>query len=219
MVPRLLDRLYPYRRMIVLAVHLGLVATSYLGAYLLRFDFRPPAIEAARFLATLPYLLVLRLLAFRAMGILNGYWRHVGLRDLLNLIVAASLGSAAFFIVLVTVGHWAGMPRSVVLLDWLMIIFLSGGMRFAARLLWEGPGSVWSRPSGGKRALIVGAGEAGEQLLRQMQHEPRVQMNVVGLIDDDPTTHGRHIHGVRILGGIERLPEFVRRHRVALVAI
>ena len=114
---------------------------------------------------------------------------------------------------------WAGMPRSVVLLDSLMIIFLAGGMRFAARLLWEGPGSVWSRPSGGKRALIVGAGEAGEQLLRQMQHEPRVRMDVVGLIDDDPTTHGRHIHGVRILGGIERLPEFVRRHRVALVAI
>jgi len=71
----------------------------------------------------------------------------------------------------------------------------------------------------GKRTFIIGAGEAGEQLLRQLLHEPRRTLRVVGLVDDDPDTHGRSLHGVRVLGGTVALPQLAAAHRVQLLVI
>src|SRR5688500_12753223 len=77
---RSVSSLVPYRHVVIVAAHLGLVAIAYLGAYALRFDFAIPAEEFRRFLVTLPYLLVLRMALFHRFGVFRGYWHHVGLR-------------------------------------------------------------------------------------------------------------------------------------------
>ena len=185
---RLLKRLYPYRGPLSWALHACLVALAYSGAYALRFDFAIPSDELRRLVTTLPYLVVLRPLAFQSFGLFRDYWRHVGMRDLVNVTLAVTLSSAAFLPLLWLAGHARGMSRAVLMLDWL-------------------------------RAFIIGAGEAGEQLLRQLSHDKRQQLWVVGLIDDDPDTHGRSLHGVRVLGGVRDLRRLVALHHIELLVI
>src|SRR5438093_1032607 len=199
------------RRALLFAVHVGLIPLAYLAAFGLRFDFRIPAVEWPHFTRTLPYLIAIRALVFWGFGLYRGYWRHVGLRDLRDLAVAVSVSAALFVVTLYAVGGLRGMPRSVFALDWVLMIFLSGGVRFAARSLREGFGV--SRPAGA-RTFIIGAGEAAEQLLRQALHDSRTTMTVVGLIDDNPDTHGRTLHGVPVLGGTDRLAPLVQRYDV-----
>ena len=214
----LMQRLYPYRRSIILGVHLLLISLGYLAAYAVRFDFAIPPEELRRWAVTLPWLLIPRLLFFQRFSAYSGWWRYVGMADLVNLCVAVSLSSVVFVAGLFFTGGLKGMPRSVPLLDWVIAIFLSGGIRFASR--WVRESSLPNRqPARGRRTFIIGAGEAGEQLLRQIQHDPRGLLNVVGLIDDAPDLHGRTLHGVSVVGGTDRLGELVPRFQVALLAI
>ena len=106
------------------------------------------------------------------------------------------------------------LPRSVFLLDWLSIVFLSGGLRFAARAFREGQLPMQS--SRGRRTFLIGAGEAAEMLLRQVRHDSRFAISAVGLIDDNPETHGRSLHGVPVLGGTADLERLVHEHRPCL---
>jgi FlaA1/EpsC-like NDP-sugar epimerase len=217
MLLRVSPRLIGYRRALILGVNVAIIPLAYAAAFTLRFEFHPPPAEWAHFWTTVPYLLGLRLLVFQVLGLHRGYWQHVGLRDLLDLLVAVTLSSALFVMSLFVVGLFHGMPRSVFLLDWLLMVFLSGGIRFTARTLREG--QLTLRRTSGTRTFIIGAGVAGEQLLRQLSHERRSTLHVVGLIDDDPDTHGRTLHGVPVVGSTAGLPELVLRHDIALLVI
>jgi FlaA1/EpsC-like NDP-sugar epimerase len=207
----------PYRHALIVAAHLGLVAIAYLGAYALRFDFAIPAEEFRRFLVTLPYLLVLRMALFHRFGVFRGYWHHVGLRDLLYLVGAVTLGSLGFVGLLAFLERLDGMPAVVPLLDWMLMIMIGGGVRFVARCIREEP-YRWPKPHR-KRTLIIGAGGAGEQLLRQVLHDPRHPLNVVGVIDDDPAKQGRSLHGVPVLGGTDDLRRFVAMYHAAQLVL
>ena len=210
--------LVAYRRVLILVAHLILIPLAYLAAFAIRFDFHIPAFELSRYVATLPYLAVVRLIVFERYGLFRGYWRHVGLRDLVDLAAATTISTAIFALVLLVVGWPTGMPRSVFLLDWLTIVFLSGGLRFLARAFKEGQLPMQGA-RGGRRTLLIGAGEAAEMLLRHVQHDNRDAISVVGLIDDNPATHGRAIHGVPVIGATSDLERLVHEQRIQLIVI
>jgi len=210
-------RLLSYRRVLIVGVHLILIPLAYFGAFGARFDFHIPPAELRTFARTLPYLLVIRLLIFAWYGLFRGYWRHVGLRDLVDLGVATTLSTALFVGALFATGWPPALPRSVFLLDALGIVFLSGGLRFAARAFREGQLPMQS--SRGRRTFLIGAGEAAEMLLRQVRHDSRFGISAVGLIDDNPETHGRSLHGVPVLGGTADLERLVHQHRIQLLVI
>src|SRR2546429_6179706 len=155
----LMLRLYPYRRSIILGVHLLLISLGYLAAYAVRFDFAIPPEELHRWAVTLPWLLIPRLLFFQRFSAYSGWWRYVGMADLVNLTAAVSLSSVVFVAGLFFTGALKGMPRSVPLLDWVIAIFLLGGIGFAWRWVRETshPKRQHARE---RRTFIVGAGEA-----------------------------------------------------------
>src|SRR5688500_14695655 len=132
------DQVVQFRRPLIVATHLALVPLAYYLAFALRFDFAMPPKEAELLWSTLPFLVPIKLLAFHQMGLFRGYWKHVSLTDLVNLSAAVTVSSAVFVAVLYMLGLLGSMPRSVLLLDWLVTIFLAGGMRFAARCIREG---------------------------------------------------------------------------------
>src|SRR2546421_12974565 len=152
---RLLKRLYAYRGPLTWALHACLVALAYPGAYALRFDFAIPSDELRRLVTTLPYLVVLRPLAFQSFGLFRDYWRHVGMRDLVNVTVAVTLSSVAFLPTSWLAGHARGMSRAVLVLDWLLALFFVGGVRFAIRISHEARSllKMWALKE--KRAYIV----------------------------------------------------------------
>ncbi|HJS42791.1 MAG TPA: nucleoside-diphosphate sugar epimerase/dehydratase [Gemmatimonadales bacterium] len=231
-----LSRLRRYRRALSIVGHIGLVTIAYFTAYALRFDLQIPPEQVRRFAETLPYLLVVRLVFFHRFGLFRGYWSFVGIRDLRQLLGAVTLGSLTFVALIVFLGRASGVPIVVPMLDWLVTLMLTGGMRFVARWIREEPFRKPSRgrrtllrwikeeplrrrPRRGRPVLIVGAGQAGERLLRQLQHDPRHPLHVVGLVDDNPAKHGRTLHGVPVLGGSDELRRFVIVHHAQQIVI
>src|SRR3989440_9288116 len=123
-----MTRLSPYRRWIILGVHLVLISLGYLAAYAVRFDFAIPPEELRRCAVTLPWLLIPRLLFFQRFSAFSGWWRYVGMADLVNLSAAVSLSSVVFVAGPFFSGGFEGIPRSLALLDRGVAIFLLGGV-------------------------------------------------------------------------------------------
>ena len=205
------------RRPIALGIHTALAVCAFTLAFELRYDFSVPHGAVRLLAASLPYLLLLRAICLGQLGVYRGSWRHVGLSDLASLTIATTASTLLFVVVLFALGELRGMPRSVLLLDWLLFIFLAGGARFGARYLRET--SFRQRGSGALRTLVIGAGEAAEHFLRQTMHDGRTTMKFVGLLDDDMKTHGLSLHGVPVLGAIQDLATISRQRAIELLII
>jgi len=191
----------------VVAVHAVLTCVAYLGAFALRYDLPLPAEEWRIFVATLPFVVGARMVAFAWLNLYRSMWRFVGLTDMLTLIKATTLGSALYIVLPVATGGVTSYPRPVLVLDWVLCLALVGAARLARRALAE------LRPTRSKaahrRALVVGAGEAGQQLLRALRGRT-TQYEVMGLVDDDSRKQRKRIHGLEVLGTIDELPVLCR---------
>jgi len=133
-VPSVLFRL---RRFVVWAMHIVLVPIGYYAAFALRFDGTIPPEYQRYFWSTVGYLVVIRLAAFGVFGLFHGWWRHVGMSDLVALIKAVTASSVLLVVVLYMTSELAGYPRSVVVLDWAVAMLIFGGGRFAVRAFRE----------------------------------------------------------------------------------
>jgi len=209
------ERIARRRPWVSVATHITLFALAYFSAYALRFDFDVEWKRVSQFLVTLPVLVPVRLFVFWRWGMFRLYWHHVGFRDLIGLLSAVTLSSLLFVVVLYFGGLGYNMPRSVFIIDWVLTIFFCGGVMFATRYVRE----LRLEPAAGRRTLLVGAGSAAEQLLRQTQHTRGHDLTIVGIVDDDPSTHTQLLHGAPVLGSTRDMARLVARLRVELVVI
>src|SRR6185312_7208794 len=193
-----------YRRLMVVTTHLVLVVASYWLAFVLRFDRMIPRAYWSLFVTTLWPLLIFRLGSFAFFRLYSGWWRYVGMRDMVALVKAIAISSALFTALLVFTGQAYQYPRSVIVIDAVLTLFFIGGVRFALRALRENRRPLTGGPRL-RRVLIVGAGDAGELLLREMHNNGRLGYVPVGFVDDDVRKTGFHIHGVPVLGTTESL--------------
>jgi FlaA1/EpsC-like NDP-sugar epimerase len=212
------DAFVRLRRPLVLALHLALMPLAFYGAFLLRFDFSVPDDYAGYFWRTLPFLMAVRLAAFGAFGLFHGWWRHVGMSDLIRLVAAVTASSVAMPLVLFMTEQLEGFPRSVLVLDWITAVLLFGGARFCVRAVREQRLPSW-RQREGKRALIIGAGNAGERLVRELQRDASSSIQPLGLVDDDTEKAGMRLHGVPVLGSTRDLDRLVTKAAIDLLVI
>lgn len=217
---RVLAGLYRHRQIVVFGLQLVLFALAYAVAYALRFDFAVPA-ESQRILwMTLPVILAIKSVVFWSYGLNRGLWRYVSVHDLERIVKAATVSSLFFLAVVFLWTRVHGIPRSVVLLDFVLTVAFLGGARFGVRVLRQRyrPQRPERAPRG-RPVLIVGAGAAGEQTLREVRQNPRLGLETVGLVDDDPRKRGGSVHGVEILGSTEDIPRLVRRRGIEEILI
>lgn len=207
-----------FRRAVVVSVHLALIPLGYFAAFTLRFEWSIPEPYWTLAGETVLYMLLIRLLSFRLFGLYHGWWRHVGMQDLLALFKAVTVSSVGFVAVITLAGHWDEFPRSILVLDWLLAIFLVGGARFGVRSLRESRTDWGGVERRAVPALVVGAGEAAERLLRQLHHSGG-EFRAVGLVDDDPLKIGMRLHGVPVLGATRDLPQLATRLAAQLLVI
>ena len=213
--------------MIVLA-HIIAFASSLMLSFLVvqNMQFRAEWLEL--YPALLMLFLIIKLPVFGLFKQYRGWWRYVGISDLLG-IFGASLVSTFIIVVLwfvfgnmpaVRVYLPAGLERpaeGVCIADLFATVFMLGGLRIIIRLYYE---EFRTAEAGRlKRFLIVGAGNAGEALLREILRMPVTQYDVVGLIDDDSAKQGTHIHGIPILGMVEQLPQICEERKIEEIAI
>ena len=207
-LPVLPNWLLKYRGAVIWWFHMGLaVASSYI-AFSVRFDGVIPPHYAALWRDTLPALLVARGAMFVAFRLYEGLWRYTSVRDLLNILLSVGLSSLGFFVFSEEVIGIAYYPRSILLIDALLLTGFSGGVRFIARAHRD-----LVAGKGGRRVLIYGAGDAGEAVAREMRLRLSTDYHPVGFVDDDRSKVGERIHGIPVLGTRENLPAIMKRYR------
>ena len=203
------EAVYPRRRPVVLAVYAALAGAAYAIAYLLRFEFAVPAPYVQVFLRTLVFVMAVRAILAGVFGLMDGRWRYVGMPDVVRLTGATVFGTALLFFI----GHWLPglpIPRSVLLLEMLLTFQATAALWVAYRLGFEQMRHARS-PSRQvlKPVIIVGAGEAGVLLAREIMRTP-TGYRLVGMVDDDRLKRGTRVHGVTVLGGTKDIAALVR---------
>jgi FlaA1/EpsC-like NDP-sugar epimerase len=207
-----------FRRILIVAAHVFLIPIVYLSAFALRFGTPIPERGWAIFLATVPVLLMLRTAVFTYYHLYQGWWRHVGTQDLLDLFKAVTLSSLMFVFILFLAGDYRELPRSLIVVDWLVAMAVFGGGRFAVRGAREH--RIRRRRSGsGKRALIIGAGATAENLLRHFRRYESDRIQPVVLVDDDPEKQHMRLHGIEVAGTISDIGALAARYSIELLVI
>jgi len=150
-------------------------------------------------------------------GLPRRMWRYTGIKDLINIAYATALGSIITVVIVMFLAHGQGNSRSVYIIDFLFNLSLTAGMRFFVRVLRERQPIGAERP--GKRVLIVGAGDAGEMMAREMLHTPEKGYLPVAFVDDDESKVGHRIHNIPVLGTTEEIPQHVRAQSIDEIVI
>jgi len=209
-----------------------LVAAAYLLAYLLRFEGRIPAQEWETIQSTLFYILPFKLVIFYAFGLYKGMWRYTSIVDFFNVVKATLTSSTIIILAILFFYRFEGFPRSVFIIDGFLTFIFIGGARLCIRVLLseQERGFLFLRQvfqlaserkltKPKKGLLIIGAGDAGEKILREIRDNPRLNYDVVGFLDDDATKKGMRIHGVPVLGPISRIHNMVYRDEMDEILI
>jgi FlaA1/EpsC-like NDP-sugar epimerase len=192
----------------------GLVALAWYLAFELRFDQGvPPYYETLRN-RTILIVVAIKLVVFVAFGFYNRWWRYVSTRDMWG---AARGVTVACLIADVSVYFAAPvnnvrLPRSVAVMDWLLTLAFIAGSRMLARTIIERP-SPAGLVARGKEVIVVGAGDAGQLIVREMQRSRALDYTPIGLVDDDPRKKNLRVHGVRVLGTTDELAHILRDNR------
>jgi len=188
--------------------HLFLIVTANYFAFWLRFDGAIPAPEFEMMLQTMPILLIVRAGSFIPFRLYKGLWRYTGIWDLERILGAVLSSSVGFYFCVQIVYSFEFYPRSVFIVDSLILIMLLGGVRMTRRVYESLPTFRLT-----KAVLIYGAGDTGEMIARDMRSHAGYGLRPVGFVDDDPDKIGRHIHGIPVLGPTDELSDIIANLR------
>ena len=183
-------------------------------ALLIRFDGVLPENELTSLLAWLPIFVVLSLVVFVAYGMYHRIWHYARVRDLVAIVGAVSLSVVLMFVLDIFMG--IRIPRSIYVLSWMLTIGGIGMSRLAFKINWDN----WTGNEGGKkRVLIVGAGDAGAMMVREIEQNDDAILHIVGFIDDDLRKQGSKLSGFDVLGRTEDIVSISKEKSVDEIII
>ena len=231
-VPRLLelgslvDLLLRVRNRHLLVLDAVLLPISAYLAFALRLetlDLGPLVPAAVAYAIVAPFL---KIPIFRALGIYSRFWRYATSDDAILLAWASVCGGLAegalFLVILVPLGIVAPIPRSIPLIDIMLTLFCVAVPRFALRVSVQRANRWLKVGAGGhpsERVLIAGAGESGALVVHELEANPQAGLLPIGFVDDDRSKIKMYIHGCRVLGTRQAIPDLVREHAVDQVII
>ncbi len=195
------------------AADAALVATAWWLAFTLRFDHGVPPFYDTLFKRTILIVLAIKLVVFILFGFYNRWWRYVSTRDMWGAARGVAVGCliADVTVYFASPVHDLRLPRSVAVLDLLLTLAFIAGTRLLARTLIERPsGGLVAR---GKEVIVVGAGDAGDSIIRELLRNRALGYTPIGLVDDDPRKKNLRMHGVRVLGTTDDLPHVIRDNK------
>ncbi|MBI4759639.1 MAG: polysaccharide biosynthesis protein [Chloroflexota bacterium] len=210
------------RNRFVLIGDIALIIISVLGSFALRLDAGELTFYFPAALLMCAVALAVKLPTYFFFGLYRRLWMYAStgeLRLITAAVTAASVLTSGVMLLLIGAGMvQPGMPRSALGIDWLLSLILIGGSRFALRILAEQ--STLARAAGkSKRALIIGAGDAGALVVRELQRTSQLNLIPIGFLDDDPAKQQHVIHGVTVIGTVSDLPAAIEQHDIDEVII
>ncbi|MBW2649389.1 MAG: polysaccharide biosynthesis protein, partial [Deltaproteobacteria bacterium] len=186
-----------------------LVALAYIMAHWLRFEGSISLSDWTKIRHALPYLVPLKLACFFGFGLYRGMWRYTSLVDMRKVLMATSFASVVVVLFILYQYRFEGYSRSVYVIDLGLTFMFVGGFRVLIRILFGSQfvSSLAQKDPRGdlplKKLLIVGAGNAGEKVLREIYETQWHRLRPAGFLDDDPGKRGKTIHGIPVLGTLD----------------
>ena len=213
---RLLNILLEYRKIIIITVQAIIIPSSYFLSFGLRFDFEIPHHQVENFLKTVPVLILIRLLLLYYFDLFSGWWRYVSTEDIVKITKAVLLSSICFIASVVFFFNLTSYPRSVFIVDTIIIFLFLCGIRLLARLFREGFRAK-NPYKAKKNILIIGAGSAGITILNEIKQG--ADFNPVGFVDDNPAKQGFKMRGIQVLGTCKDIPKLAALYNIEEVLI
>ena len=181
-----------------------------------RFNFDFPFQDWEKSLLLMPLVIIIQVIVFRRFRLYRGIWRFASIPDLWNIFRASIFGALLITLMCFILFRLEGIPRSILILYPFFLMFFLGGPRLGYRV-WKDHSFRINSLSDSKRVLIVGAGRAAEMLVREMIREGIYIP--IGFLDDNDSLKSSEMHGIRVLGNIDRVNEVCARHEVDLIII
>jgi FlaA1/EpsC-like NDP-sugar epimerase len=211
------------RNRIVLLLDVFLTIASVLAAYALRLE----GIYFYLYLPSAQWMigvsLVVKPVIYYLFGLYRRQWAYASTNELKLISMAVTVASAvvaAAMIALYSTQLFIGFPRSTLAIDWILSLIGIGGFRLSLRLIAESRAAAEKRPAGKVRnALIIGAGDAGALVVREMQKNPQLSLTPIGYLDDDPAKQKHKIYNVPVIGRLSDLDRVLHTHHVDEVVI
>jgi FlaA1/EpsC-like NDP-sugar epimerase len=203
-----------------------LISISILLSFQLRLEFIEVFINYYRsVLWMIGISLLIRPLVYYFFGLYRRMWVYASTQELKQITLAVTIASAVISTIMLglfaTRTFFFAFPRSVLIIDWIIEIMFAGGLRFLLRLLGENriSGQRQNNSPIGKRVLIIGAGDAGALVVKEMQRNPQLNLYPIGFLDDDRAKHQQQIHGIPVIGGLNELDKVVSHKHINEVII
>lgn len=206
------------RRPFIVLLDCFAILAAFVFAFLLRFDFSLGTNHFNVILQTTPIVVTSFLLCGGVFSLYRGIYYFSSFSDLINITKAAAAGGliSAAIIMFIRAGQF---PRSVLLLHPILSFMGICGIRFSIRLVKTRLRMRGITSGDWRNVLIVGAGDLGESLLRQINKTPELGYNLIGLIDDDREKWGMSVHGHKVLGGCSSLKTILAENDIDVIII
>ena len=207
-----------HRRLAIIATQTLLIPLAYYTAFLLRFDFGNTELWNDAYFKTVPLLIVCRLILFYYIDLFSGWWRYVDFEDIVKIGNAVVFSSLLFIACLVFIFGFGGFPRSILVFDPVLMFLFLCGIRMVSRVVRQ---KIEQHELKGKakRVFIMGAGNTGVTVLKEIKRSPVLNLLPVGFIDDDINKKGVRIKDLSVLGTYADIPALVCKLKVDEVLI
>lgn len=200
-----------------------LLIAAYVLSYLLRFEFTLSTLDLDILKKSVFPIVACKIIFFYWFKLYRGMWRYTSISDLINIIKATLVSSATIIAGILILFRFQGFPRSIFIIDAVLTLIFISGFRLVVRLCLSSNYSlnVFNNKfeKKGRRLLIIGAGDAGEKMLREIRDNARMKYEIIGFLDDDTDKIGKLIHGVPVLGCIAEAPEIAGRENAEEILI
>jgi FlaA1/EpsC-like NDP-sugar epimerase len=210
------------RNRILLIGDLFFIVASVLGSFVLRLNLGARLADfIVQILVMIGISLIIKPLVYFQFGLYRRIWAYASIQELKLISIAVTTASILLSVVItiLSITIFKEFPRSVLVIDWLLSLISVGGLRLASRIIAEGQTSPPEGKSQVRQALIIGAGDAGALVAREMRKNPQGNLVPVGIIDDDVDKQNQEIHGVQVIGTISDLPRIIDTHHIDEVII
>lgn len=212
------------RNRYIFVFDLLMIPVSIIFSYLLRFEFEQPLLKP--FLESMYWLLglclIIKPLVYYRFGLYRRLWIYASVEEMRIILAAVTCSSIAATLLMFALYFFKvfiGFPRSVLIIDWLISLVLVGGVRFGIRAIYsaENASAAKKAVKDMKRALIIGAGDAGAIVCREIMRNPQLRLKPVGFVDDDAKKANQEIYGIKVLGSIDKIEYCIRRYGIEAV--
>lgn len=198
----------------LLITDIALISLALMLALLIQSEWSPDIY--LQYTKILPFAILIRLITFRFFGLYKGIWRYTGVNEFFSVFKAVSIGSGIIIALVLGLERRVGYFVSVLTIDWMLNIGFISASRFMPRLMAQFRKSSYIPRA---RVLIIGAGDAGEMVAKEIIKHPELAYKMVGFIDDDPKKLGKHIHNFKVLGTRNDIVNIARREIIDKVII